>query len=86
MEDKRTLVVVEDRPAAVQRQTASFLGRLWIEPGEDGEAQALRGLVRNLQSGTEQGIADPTELGETLLRQIPGAPVLQGSGLQRVSK
>lgn len=84
MEDKRTLVVAEDRPVvAVQRQSASFLVRLWIEPGGDGEAQALRGLVRNLQSGSEQGIADPTELGETLLRQIPGA---SSSTEQRAAK
>ena len=51
------------------RRSVSFLVRLWIEPGREGES-AIRGYLRDLQSGAQQYVGNPEELGTLLLAQV----------------
>lgn len=68
---------------------ASFLVRCWLEPREaEGAEPVVRVTVRNLQTGEEQHLSDPRQLGERVLRQLEGAGAtlqeeLVGSGQER---
>jgi hypothetical protein len=71
----------DDKPARnTQRRgrpmspSASFLVRCWLEPREaEGAQPAVRLTVRNLQTGEEQHLSDPRQLGERVLRHLEGA-------------
>lgn len=55
---------------------ASFLVRCWLEPREaEGAEPVLRITVRNLQTGEEQHLSDPRQLGERVLRHLEGIAV-----------
>ena len=57
----------EDR----ERRKASFLVRVWQEaPGIEGGEPVLRGYLRDLSSGEEQYLSDPTDLGDVILRRL----------------
>ena len=53
-----------------ERNTGSFLVRLWIESTDD--EVPVRGYVRNLRTGEECYVGDTGRLGEHLLRQLRG--------------
>lgn len=55
---------VKTRP---RQETASFLVRLWREPGD---RPVVRGYLRNLGSGEEQYIRDPEQIGIHILRHM----------------
>lgn len=74
----------DDKPARpTQRRgrqmspAASFLVRCWLEPREaEGAEPVVRITVRNLQTGEEQHLSDPRQLGERLVRHLDGAGAL----------
>lgn len=50
---------------------SSFLVRCWLEPRETaGTEPVVRVTVRNLQTGEEQHLSDPRQLGDRLLRHL----------------
>lgn len=51
------------------RQAASFLVRVWQEVSEGGEP-VLRTFMRDLGSGKERYVRDPTELGAEIIRRF----------------
>jgi hypothetical protein len=58
---------------------ASFLVRCWLEPREtEGAEPLVRITLRNLQTGEEQHLSDPRQLGERVVRHLDGA----GASLQ----
>lgn len=57
-----------------RQQSGSFLVRCWAEPREvAGQPEVVRIYVRNLRSGEEHYISDPSSLGEMLQRGLQGA-------------
>jgi hypothetical protein len=52
-------------------QSGSFLVRFWVEPEAGPGEQALRGSIKNLQTGQEHYLNDPGKIGE-LVRQHLG--------------
>ncbi len=52
-------------------QSGSFLVRFWVEPEAAPGEQALRGSIKNLQTGQEHYLNDPGKIGE-LVRQHLG--------------
>lgn len=53
------------------RRAASFLVRFWWEEREgNGREPILRGYLRNLHSGEERHLADPSELPGPILRHL----------------
>ena len=59
-----------------QREAGSFLVRVWYEPGEGDPA--FRGYVRNLQTGEERLLGEPSSITQEIVRQS-GAPAVHGS-------
>lgn len=50
---------------------ASFLVRCWLEPREaEGAPPVVRITMRNLQTGEEQHLSDPRQLGDRVLRHL----------------
>lgn len=61
--------------SADTRRGASFLVRFWWEEREGaGREPVLRGYLRNLHSGEERHLADPSELPGPILRHLLLAP------------
>jgi len=57
--------------AAAKRNGGSFLVRVWGEPRERVQgAPAFRASVRDLRTGEEMHVADPSRLGELLLGHL----------------
>lgn len=56
---------------AEHKQSSSFLVRCWVEPREvSDEPEIMRVYVRNLQTGEEQYVNSPSQLGELLQREL----------------
>lgn len=56
---------------AGERTTCSFLVRVWSEPREtDEEGAAVRGYLRNLQTGEEQYVTEPAAIGKLIERSL----------------
>ena len=51
--------------------SASFLVRIWKEPGAEGGTSTMRGYFRNLKTGEERYVADPNALLELLQVEPP---------------
>lgn len=50
---------------------ASFLVRCWLEPREtEGAEPLVRITLRNLQTGEEQHLSDPRQLGERVASRL----------------
>ena len=58
--------------------SGSFLVRFWVEPSAGPDEQALRGCIRNLQTGEEHYVKDPGKIGDVVLRHLGS----QGKGEQ----
>ena len=57
-----------------RQQSGSFLVRCWAEPREvAGQPEVMRIYVRDLRSGEEHYISDPSSLGEMLQRGLQEA-------------
>ena len=57
-----------------RQQCGSFLVRCWAEPREvAGQPEVVRIYVRDLRSGEEHYISDPSRLGEMLQRGLQEA-------------
>ena len=52
-------------------RAASFLVRIWKEPGSSSGKSILRGYFRNLKNGEERYVADPQALLEALQVEQP---------------
>ena len=53
------------------KQTSSFLLRVWLEPGAgEGAESAVRGYLRNLQTGEEQYIGGAEALTAVIRSQV----------------
>jgi len=59
------------------RQTGSFLVRLWREP--ENEAAPLRCFVKNLRTGTEQYLAGSDDLARVLAVQFEAEGAGEGA-------
>lgn len=58
-----------DDKAQSERRKASFLVRLWEEEsGVEGDQPVLRGYLRDLASGEQRYLSDPSDLAEEILR------------------
>lgn len=63
-----------ERKKRSRSQSGSFLVRFWVEPSAGPGEQALRGCIRNLQTGEEQYLNDPGKIGDLVLRHLDKAP------------
>jgi hypothetical protein len=61
----------DERPRS---QSGSFLLRFWVEPSAGPGEPALRGCLRNLQTGEEHYLNDPGKVGDLVLRHLDKAP------------
>lgn len=60
--------------------TSSYLVRFWYEPREtDGSSPVLRGMVRNLRTGSEKLLLGPDELAEFMRHELHETPVANGT-------
>ncbi len=58
-------------PGAGNASGVSLLVRFWLEPRESAGAEpVLRGYVRNLKTGEESYLNDPSSLAEQVRRQL----------------
>ena len=51
-------------------QSGSFLVRFWVEPEAAPGEQALRGSIKNLQTGQEHYLNDPGKIGELVRKHL----------------
>ncbi|HYU35244.1 MAG TPA: hypothetical protein VEW48_24085 [Thermoanaerobaculia bacterium] len=51
-------------------QSGSFLVRFWAEPAAGPGEQALRGSIKNLQTGEEHFLSDPGKLGDLVVSHL----------------
>jgi len=51
-------------------QSGSFLVRFWVEPAAGPGEHAIRGCIKNLQTGEEHYLKDPDKIGDLVLRQL----------------
>jgi hypothetical protein len=45
-------------------QSGSFLVRFWVEPSDTPGEQVLRGCIKNLKTGQEHYVDDPSKVGD----------------------
>lgn len=83
---QRRVTSTQEAPLSTRggRRSQSFLVRVWVEPREvAGEACRVRTYVRDLRTGEESYLDDPSELTDHLSRQveeIQGTPPLLRNG------
>lgn len=51
-------------------QSGSFLVRFWVEPEAAPGEQALRGSIKNLQTGQEHYLNDPGKIGDLVRKHL----------------
>ena len=57
-----------------KHQSGSFLVRFWVESSAGPEEQAMRGCVKNLQTGEEQYVSDPKKIADLVLQHLSDPP------------
>jgi len=81
--NRRRVKGFEDELRPAEGASASFLVRAREEEAESG-AVSIKIFVRNLQTGREQYVSDPAQLGELVLRYLREAHK-SGSDLETTS-